>query len=311
MKRPLGVIASGIVAILGSIVALLFAVSGIASLFITPLEPRPANTAAAVVGGAVKFAVIAGIGIWTSVGLFLLRPWARTSVLILGILLACFSVFGLVVTMVMWIPQDVSTVHTYRQAMALLFGIPLLVGIWWIVQFNTASTKAAFSSSVAPSARPLGVTVLAWMSIVGGLQVLFAIVSRMPAFLFGTVFHGWGAGVIYAIFAAVTLYIGKGLLDLRERARVLAIVWVAFGLVHWSIVALVPSWRQRLTELERSLVPNPQSSIGFDPGIAINVMLASAAIVAAISIWILTRDRYAFVRAENSRDWPGLHGSLG
>jgi hypothetical protein len=224
-------------------------------------------------------------------------------------------VFGLVVTMIVPVPLEYGsgTTHSFRQLAAVTFGIPLLISGWWLVQFNMESTKASFSSRITPraSARPLTITCLAWMTIVGGVWCLFPVMSRVPAFLFGTIFEGWAARAIYIFLGALSLYIGKGLLDLRERARVVAMAWFAFGFFHLSVIAIVPSWRQRMVELQRSLAQNPRTSASFDQGFAIDVMLAGVGIVAAISIWILMRERYAFRRAENARDWPGLHGSLG
>jgi len=89
------------------------------------------------------------------------------------------------------------------------------------------------------------------------------------------------------------------LLDLRERARVLAIGWFGFGFVHLSLVTLVPSLRHRMLELQRGLEQNQPNPIPFDQGMMTNVILGFAAIVAASAIWFLVRDRGAFVRAEN------------
>ena len=236
MSRPVGVTASAIVAILGSIFAVLLAVLSVASLFIETPQPQHPQF------------VIAG------------------------------------------------TAHTFHRTIAVMFGIPLAIGVWWLIQFNTQSTKAAFASPIAgpASPRPLSITIIAWASIVGGASCLFPILTRTPAFLFGAVFNGWTAGVIYAFFGAVSLYIGKGLLDLRERARVLAIGWFGFSFVHLSLIALVPSLRHRMLELQRGLEQNQPNPIPFDQGMMTNVILGFAAIVAASAIWFLVRDRGAF-----------------
>jgi hypothetical protein len=301
MSRPAGVTASAIVAILGSIFALLLAVLSVASLFIETPQPQHPQF---VIAGAAMFTALAGIGIWTSVGLFRLRPWARTSILVFAGFLAAVSAFSLLLTMAVPIPPEFSgaTEHTFHRMMAVMFGVPLAIGVWWLIQFNTPSTKAAFASPIAgpASPRPLSITVIAWASIVGVAPCLFAILTRTPAFLFGAIFNGWIAGVIYAVFAAISLYIGKGLLDLRERARVLAIGWFGFSVVHMSIVTLVPSLRQRMFELQRGLEQNQPNPIPFDQGMMTNVILAFAAIVAATAIWFLIRNRAAFVRAESA-----------
>jgi hypothetical protein len=304
MSRPVGVTASAIVAILGSIFALLLAVLSVASLFIKTPQPRPPNSAQFVIAGAAMFAALAGIGIWTSVGLFRLRSWARTSILVFAGFLAACSAFSLLLTMAVPIPPEFTagTEHTIRRVMAVMFGIPLAIAVWWLIQFNTQSTKTAFASPIAEGASrtPLSITIIAWASIIGGASCLIGILARMPAFLFGAVLNGWAAGVLYALFAAISLYIGKGLLDLRERARLLAIGWCAFSFLHMGLVTLVPPLRQRMFELQRALAQNQKNPIAFDQGMFMNVIFAFSAVLVGSAIWFLIRNRAAFVRAESA-----------
>jgi hypothetical protein len=246
---------------------------------------------------------LAGIGIWTSVGLFRLRSWARTSILVFAGFLAAVSAFSLLLTMAVPIPPEFSgaTEHTFRRMMAVMFGVPLAIAVWWLIQFNTQSTKAAFASPIAEAAslRPLSITIIAWASIVGVAPCLFAILTRTPAFLFGMNFNGWSAGLIYAIFGALQLYIGKGLLDLRERARVVAIGWFGLSFVQLSVVSLVPSLRQRMFEFPQTMEPNQPNPIPFE-GMVMYVVLAFGGIAAGTAIWFLIRNRAAFVRAESA-----------
>jgi hypothetical protein len=304
MSRPVGVTASAIVAILGSIFALLVAAVLVASPHIAPPQSQPPNSAQVVIAGAVMFAALAGIGIWTSVGIFRLRPWARTAILVFAGFLAAGCIFSWLMTMAVPIPPEFSagTAHTFHRTIAVMFGIPLAIGIWWLIQFNTQSTKAAFASPIAgpASQRPLSITIMGWVCIVGVASCLFCILARLPVFLFGAIFNGWSAALIYVILGALQLYIGKGLLDLQERARILAIAWFGLSFVHGSVVVLVPSMRQRMLELQRTLVPNQKTEIAFDQGMLMSVLLAFAAIVAATAIWFLIRNRAAFVRAENA-----------
>jgi hypothetical protein len=304
MSRPVGVTASAVVAILGSVFTLVFASLAVASLFIESPQPRPPNSTSFVVMGALMFVAFACIGIWTSVGLFRLRPWARTAILVFAGFLAAGCIFTLLVIMALPLPADMSTVtgHTVRRVMAGVFGIPLAIAIWWLFQFNTQSTKAAFASSIAgpASARPMSITIIAVACIFGGVSSLVAILARGPAFLFGASFTGWTAGVIYAIFAAVSLFIGKGLLDLREEARILAIGWFGFWLVHGSLITLVPSLRQRMLEVQRAMVQNEATLPPWDYGMLTNVSYALTVTMVAAGIWFLIRNRAAFVGAEST-----------
>jgi hypothetical protein len=302
MSRPVGVTASAVVAILGSIFTLVLASFAVASLFIKTTQPQPPNSAPFVVLGALMFVAFACIGFWTSVGLFRLRPWARTAILVFAGFLAAGSILPLLMIMTVPLPPDMSadTQHTVRRLIAGMFAIPLLIAIWWLIQFNKQSTKAAFASSIAgpASARPLSITIIAVTCIFGGVSFLFAILARAPAFLFGASFNGWSGGVIYATFAAVSLFIGKGLLDLREEARILAIGWSGFWLVHGSLVTLVPPLRQRMLELQRAMLQDQRNPMPFDPGMLANVSFAFTAIIVAVAIWFLIRNRAAFVGAE-------------
>jgi len=303
MSRPVGVTASAIVAILGSIFVLLLAALSVTSLFIETTQPQPPNSPQFVIAGAAMFVALAGFGIWTSVGLFRLRSWARTSILVIAGFLAAGSIFSLVISMAVPMPPEItaSTEHIVRRTMAAMFGIPLAIAVWWLIQFNTPSTKAAFASPIAgpASPRPLSITVIAWASIVGVAPCLFAILTRTPAFWFGMTFIGWSAGLTYAVFGALQLYIGKGLLDLRERARILAIGWFGLSFVQLAAVSLVPSLRQRMLEFPQTMEPNQPNPIPFE-GMVMYVVLAFGGIAAGTAIWFLIRNRAAFVRAESA-----------
>ena len=304
MSRPVGVTASAIVAILGSIFTLLLAAFSVASLFITTAQPQPPSSPQFVIASAAIFTALAGIGIWTSVGLLRLRSLARTSILVFAGFLAVSSILGLLATMAVPTPPAMSagTQQLFHRVIAVMFGLPFAIAVWWLIQFNTRTTKAAFASPIAEvaSPRPLSITFIAWMSILGGASCVFAILARSPAFLFGAVLTGWTAGVFYAVFGALSLYIGRGLLELQEEARVLGIGWFVFSFVHESLIMLVPSLRQRMFELQRTIAQNQKTPIAFDQGMFMSVIFGFSAIVVAGSIWFLIRNRAAFAREESA-----------
>lgn len=304
MGKPVGVIASGIVAILGSLVTLLIGAFMLVVPSIETSQPELPHSDSIAIASAVMCAVLGGLGLWTSVGIFRLRSWARTSILVFAGFLAAGSVFNLLVTMVVPIPEfSGGTGPNVRGVVALMFGIPLAIAVWWLIQFNTLSTKAAFATTAAetPSPRPLSITIIAWLAIVGGASSVLGILTDWPLFLFGAIFKGWTAAVIYVLLGALSLFIGKGLLDLREQARILAIGWVGFWSFHTAVVALVPTLRTRLfemqrLEMQRQVVSNQPDPIPFDPTMLMNVMSVIGVIAAATAIWLLIRNRYAFVQ---------------
>ena len=310
MTRPAGVTASAIVATLGSALALLMASAAVASLFMPRPQPQPPNSTQAVIMGATLFAVLAGVGIWTSVGLFRMRSWARTSILIIACFIAGTCLVALVATTAVPLPATISsdTRQFFRWTMAFTFGVPIVVSAWWLVQFNTAFTRAAFAARAdnAPSPRPVAITVIAVSMFVSSATCVVPLLMRAPGFVLGAVINGWLASIFYAALAALAFYIGKGLLELRERARLLAMGWFIVWFLHSWLISAVPFLRRRL-ELQTPLPRNPETVMPFDPSLILNASLVAIALTTAAAIWFLSRDRDAFVRAENARDWPGLH----
>jgi hypothetical protein len=303
MSRPVGVTASAIVAILGSMIALLFAVLLVTTPSITIGQPPPPYSAHIGIVAAAIAAALAGLGIWTAIDVFRLRSWARTSILIFAGFLGAWAALALIVTMVMPMPAQITAGarQTFHGVMALMFGIPLAIAVWWLIQFNAQSTKAAFASPVTgpASPRPLSISIIGWAGVVGGVGCLLWIPIRLPAFLFGVTFNGWTAGVIYGLFGALSLYIGKGLLDLRERARLLAIGWLVFGLVHTCVVTLVPSVRQRMFEVQRAISLNQQYPTTLDHGVMMYLTVVFSMLLAVAPIYFLIRNRAAFIRSEH------------
>ncbi|HEY3746405.1 MAG TPA: hypothetical protein VGL17_09205, partial [Gemmatimonadaceae bacterium] len=113
-------------AILGSMFALLLAAFMAASPFIATAQPKPPySTQIAIVASAITVA-LAGLGIWTAIGVFRLRSWARTSILIFAGFLGAWAAITLLVTMVMPLPPEITggTRQTFHSITALGFGIP-------------------------------------------------------------------------------------------------------------------------------------------------------------------------------------------
>jgi hypothetical protein len=129
MKRPVGVTASAIVVFAGSIVAMLVAVFSVASRFVEAAQSQPPNSVQSVIVGAGIFTVMAGIGIWTAIGLFRLRSSARTSILIFAGFTAVSCFIGLVIMLNVSMPPEISagTQHLYRLGAVTVFGIPLAI----------------------------------------------------------------------------------------------------------------------------------------------------------------------------------------
>jgi hypothetical protein len=301
MNKPAGVVASAVVAIIGSVFTILMAVVILATVFIeTPQSQTPGYPGVAI-GSALMLTGLAGLGIWTAIGLLRLRPWARVSILVFAGFMAVTCVLVLVMIGIMPIPPSPGAPpeaeRIVRPTMYVMFGIPVAIAVWWLIQFNTRNTRAAFeaASPAAMSRRPLSISIIGWISIVGGASCLFPILARTPAFLAGATLTGWSAGIVYAFFGALSLYIGWGLLDLRERARRVAIAWFALSFVHMAVVTLVPTFRRRMLDAQVSIQQQSQTQpLPFDMTGFAYLMLAVLTLISIVAIAFLLRHRSSF-----------------
>jgi hypothetical protein len=306
MKRPGGVTAGVIVTMFGSMAALMLAAAAVASLFIKTPPGGQAPPIGFLLFSALMFTVLAGVGVWTAAGLFQLRPRARTSIQVLAIFVAIGSALFLLMIAIVRPGSGISNdaVIAGRIGAGVMFGVPLAVSLWILFQFNTAATKAAFASgeAVDPSPRPVSITFLACSNFLNIPAFLAGVLTHNSnsTFLFGLTLPVWAAYVYTVALVVLSFYVGKGLLDLRERARLIALGWAVFSLAN-SLVVFVPPVRRRL--LTAALIPtgSVDTAFPFTPEMFLNVFYGAFAIGWVVTIWLLEHHRDTFLRAENAR----------
>jgi hypothetical protein len=313
MTRPAGVTASAVVAIIGSVLTLVFAGLMFVAAYV-PEARMPPNNRGIVMWAGVAFIGLAALGTWTAVGLFRMRSWARTSILVFAGIMAALSLLSAVMISVIPFPPmpdatpNAPRASTIRWVMVAVYIVPLVIGVWWLVLFNKKSIRAAFANTAAPAApgaaspRPLSISIIAWWNIAGGALSLIPAAMQMPAFIAGILLTGWSATLVYVFFAAVGLYLGWGLLKLDERARVLMIVWFALSGAHMAYIGLVPGARARMLEFERSLriestPPSPPPPT-LDATTVFPVIAVFAVVFFAVAIWFLVRNKPVFLAAQ-------------
>src|ERR1035438_5777920 len=167
-RNWIGIRASAGLAIAGSLVTL---VAGGFILFGTLVATSPPGPAAppfplAAIGiaTAAMFAIFSGWGIWTAIGIFRRRGWARISIVVFALLLTLMGAGGFVAILVMPLspPEGLTqrTMDTMRWGMAGFYGLLAALGVWWLVLFNLRSAKEYFGQDAAmePRTRPLSVS---------------------------------------------------------------------------------------------------------------------------------------------------------
>ena len=159
-RRWIGIRASGGLTVAGSLATL--ALGGLMLVSMT-LAPPPTGPAAppfpmATMGIVMAsiFALFSGWGIWTAIGVFRRRGWARISILIFAVLLTFMGVGGGLAILVVQLPAQPNVtqgmMNAVRWGMAGFYGLLAGIGVWWLVLFNLRSTKE-YSSRRRPVRR--------------------------------------------------------------------------------------------------------------------------------------------------------------
>jgi hypothetical protein len=314
-KPSAGVIASAIIALLGSVIAILvgglMALSGLA-LSTSAAVPSPDRPLPSIAVIALMASVEVGFGlcgIASAVGLVRLKNWARQCFVVFGGLLAFLSfasASGLLFAAIApppILPPNVSPglFRTIILGFTVVSVICFAIAIWWLVYFNRASVKAQFGADAVaaqPRPFPLTVSIIAWIFIVGGVMTAVQMLFSYPLLIFGIVLRGWAAGLALALFAAISLSAGIGLLKKRVEAYSLAVGYSAFGILNVVSYLVIPGSFARMQEIMRETQGGQTSGL---PTSAMNpfvvfIMLVGLAFTTAILI-LLIRARRPFLDA--------------
>ncbi len=308
-RRWIGIRASAVLAIAGSLATL---VLGGVMLFGLLVAPRPVTgpkappfpMAAIGIVMALLFAGLSGWGICTAIGIFRRRGWARVSIVVFAILLTFMGVgAGLAILFMPALPSQggvsQNLMDTVRWAIAVFYGVLAAIGVWWLVLFNLSATKEYFvpGGPSEPSTRPLSVSVIGWFLLAGSLFLAVMAVFRLPAFVFGVVITGWGGLVVYTIFAGAQIYLGMGLLHLQEQARIGTIVYFCLTALSSILNVAPPGLQAKMETLQRAMpkfFPNGATTTMPQPGWLFALMGVA---IAAVPVWFLVSRRAAFGRA--------------
>ncbi len=162
IDRPAGVSIAAIVLALMACLGFLLAALSIGALFLThnPIIPKiPAVRIFFVCFDVLTLAVVVWC-FWTVVGLFQLKLWARFSIMAIGAMDLCFFAIQSVGLLVLRGKYDLSgltipngsTTHpgliqiqSVLLAVAAIDALLALIGLWWLVYFNTQQVRSAFA----------------------------------------------------------------------------------------------------------------------------------------------------------------------
>ena len=301
MPRPLSVTIAALLVLLGSVLTLGFAV------LIFGLRHEPdvaAGGGPGLVLAIVGFIAACGAaGIATGVGLLKLKQWARISMVVFSTVLVFIGAFSLLLILAVDLPMppdvDPEKLALVRPILIGVYLVPTAIGTWWLVLFTRPRVIATFSGGVqaAEAAMPTAVLVVAWLTLFGGIATVVMPFLDVPAFFLGVMFSGWASTVFYAGFAALQLYIGRGLLRLDERARVLAIWFYLLGTLNGLMLLLLPSVRARAAALAGELGMVTGEASPFVPDVMLVWSAGLIVVAVLVQTWLLIRWKHVFTRS--------------
>jgi hypothetical protein len=307
----IGIRASAVLAILGSLLTMLMGILTAVSAFVEPApkySPVPLKPVLFATGGF--FAVFAAWGIATAVAIFLRKRWSRISILVFAGFLAVVGVIGMLMVPFFQMPEtpNADTPENLgmmvRIGMAAVYGVCGAIGIWWLVLFTRPRTKEYYGAQDIPAdPRPLSIRIIAWWMLITGLLVLPCSLFHFPTVMFGAILTGWLATGVFAVLGAAQVLLGQGLLRMREWARVGTIVMIGI-LAASSIVTMVhPGWNEAM-RLMMTAMPS------FNEGVAQQRMLGPMWIFALFGLAFLAVPLYFLVRRSAAFTTPAAPTSV-
>ena len=221
------------------------------------------------------FVIVAGIQ------LIRLRNWARISLLTIAGLMLFFGLMGIAVifvTLFVSMPADPRVSQGFLAAMlAVIYGIPTAVSIWWLILFTRRSVATQFQASAAlepprpPSAMavfnnpdcPLAIRIVGWYlgSFIIVIPFIPFLPNSIPAAYVGHLLFGPAAIAIYILNFALISIPGIGLLLLKRWSYLLTIASQILAGANAIYTTKSPSYDANLRAMfERMSIPSLPSN---------------------------------------------------
>jgi len=283
MQRSGAVSTIAIVVLIGSILILGIGLLTAGLSLVMPQLParvgRPAPPPAAFMLAASLVYIVPGVwGVVSGIGLWRLKNWARISTIVFAVVAALAGAVVLLITLMFLAvppptsdrldPEAAARMLAIARGLMLVMSAALLgIAIWWGVLLTRPAVVLQFTggdgTTTTESRRPLSISIVAVLMLIGAPFMLFSLLMRAPVPLFIVILTG-AASVAYALAVAGTLtYCGLGLLRLKPIARRVAIGYFAFGILSSGVFFLAPGRDARMADLmarQHALFPSLRTS---------------------------------------------------
>ena len=214
-----------------------------------------------------------------------LRNWARVALLIVG---GCMLFFGVIGTGVIFFtiyitPADPTVSKPIlATVLAFIYGIPVVVGLWWLVLLTRRPVVEQFQAAALPSQPagapvsspslfnnpkcPLPIRIVGWYlaSFILFLPIMPFLPMHIPVYYFGHLFGGPSATLILFLTFALLSVLGIALLLLRSWSYPLTLASQLILCFNSLFAAFSPSFDSVVRDT-LSTTPLPALPGGVEP----------------------------------------------
>ena len=300
-----------------------FAIIGLSTLQSPSATAAPPFVKSLTLASMVIGCGIAVFGIVTCAGVLRLKIWARISLLVWASVMVFFS--GLAILFMVFSPFPAGPANSPVDASVVraigmfAYGVPLLIGIWWLVLFNQQSVKEQFlsggdsgtegaSSALEAPRCPLPLTALAWFSIVSmALSLLVVPILHLPIMmiLFGHILHGALGAILLFSSAFLNLLGAIGLLRLQRWSYPLTLGLYLFWMVSGTVSLLSPRYEQNMRDIF-SQMGLPEGAVAQTTYAQTRAFGILSLLPAILIIWLLLYYHTRFMEACAAREGSNL-----
>jgi hypothetical protein len=276
---------------LGSALVLLATALGFLAVLTLPNSqagpPLPSLARAMAEGTMAFFFGLAILGIFTGVGVLRLKNWARISVLVWSGVTAtiCAFILAFLAFIPFPVPPNAGTpvnIATFvRLSIALVYGLPLAIAVWWLILFNRKTIAARFEAGIGspldPSGfpveptsaskptLPLPITVLAMFLLFSSLSVFLIFFVHLPVLLFAHALRGPVGTVAWITTCLLSTAAGIGLLCRKVWSYWLTLglqlLWLLSGVVTLTSPKYPDFMLEAMSSMTFSTTPYPEYPI--------------------------------------------------
>lgn len=231
-----------IAAVLNLLGAVLFTLGGLSAIFLPQMQTAYHNLhpwMGWIVGGCLLLAGL--VFLWTAIGLFMRKDFARLTTRLLGMFLLIYGVvLGVFGSFAVLLAAKQSPANPVAMSFILGFAaIQVAIGLWWALSFRKSKMAHLFPSTGLAARRPDSISLIALMEISG--IVMLPAVTMITAFpVMGVVLEGWAAQAYWVGWMLVMTVLGIGLWRLQEWARIGTLAMLGFGMLNSLVTQWVP-----------------------------------------------------------------------